>query len=102
MGYQTVLQRDRHVQFTFKTPTGDHFNCPMHDEITPGTLNDILARVALWNGIYTDELIRQPGKRQFPAHWCEISHRYSDATDPYGEYRFRYRSNVFRSSVSFP
>jgi hypothetical protein len=41
------------------TPAGEHaITVPMHKEIAPGTLNDILSKVSIWKGISKDELIR--------------------------------------------
>ena len=41
------------------TPAGEHLiTIPLHEEIAPGTLNDILSKVAIWKGLSKDELIR--------------------------------------------
>ncbi|HPP77413.1 hypothetical protein [Methanospirillum sp.] len=32
---------------------------PLHDEIAPGTLNDIAGKVSLWTGIHKRALIEQ-------------------------------------------
>ena len=38
---------------------GEHkITVPDHKEIAKGTLNDILSKVSLWNGISKDELIQ--------------------------------------------
>ncbi len=59
LGYHLVRQRGSHAQLKCITPAGDHtITIPMHDEIAPGTLNDILSKVAIWKGISKDELIR--------------------------------------------
>jgi len=59
LGYALVRQRGSHAQLKCTTPAGEHtITIPMHDEIAPGTLNDILTRVALWKGLPKDELIR--------------------------------------------
>ena len=59
MGYSVVRQKGSHVRLVKSTPIGDHkITIPLHDEISKGTLNDILSKVSLWNGIPKDELIR--------------------------------------------
>jgi len=59
LGYTPVRQRGSHAQLKCTTPAGEHtITIPMHDEIAPGTLNDILSRVALWKGLPKDDLIR--------------------------------------------
>ena len=59
MGYSVVRQKGSHVRLVKSTPVGDHkITIPLHDEIVKGTLNDILSKVSLWNGIPKDELIR--------------------------------------------
>ena len=59
LGYHVVRQRGSHVQLKCITPAGEHtITIPLHSEIAPGTLNDILSKVAIWKGISKDELIR--------------------------------------------
>jgi predicted RNA binding protein YcfA (HicA-like mRNA interferase family) len=59
LGYHIVRQKGSHVQLRCVTPAGEHtITIPLHDEIAPGTLNDILSKAALWKGISKDELIR--------------------------------------------
>lgn len=59
LGYTVVRQRGSHVQLKCITPAGEHaITIPLHDEIAPGTLNDILSKVALWKGITKEDLIR--------------------------------------------
>ena len=59
IGYSVVRQRGSHVRLMKSTPIGDHkITIPMHGEIATGTLNDILSKVSLWNGIPKDELIQ--------------------------------------------
>jgi len=42
-----------------ETPAGDHtLTVPLHTEIAPGTLNDILTKVAIWKGLSKDDVIR--------------------------------------------
>lgn len=58
LDYTIVRQRGSHVQLRCITPAGEHMiTVPMHDEIAPGTLNDILTRVAVRKGILKEELI---------------------------------------------
>ena len=58
LGYNVVHQRGSHVQMRKTTPQGEHrITVPIHPVTAKGTLNDILARVALWNGICRDELL---------------------------------------------
>lgn len=59
LGYQVVRQRGSHVRLKCTTLTGEHaITIPLHDEIAPGTLNDILSKVALWKSIPKEDLIR--------------------------------------------
>ena len=59
IGYSVVRQKGSHVRLFKSTPVGDHkITIPLHDEIAKGTLNDILSKVSLWNGIPKEELIR--------------------------------------------
>ena len=49
---------DSPIQLRCITPSGEHMiTVPMHDEIAPGTLHDILTRVAVRKGILKEELI---------------------------------------------
>jgi predicted RNA binding protein YcfA (HicA-like mRNA interferase family) len=58
LGYTIVRQRGSHVQLRCITPSGEHMiTVPLHDEIAPGTLHDILTRVAVRKGILKEELI---------------------------------------------
>ena len=60
MGYSSIRQRGSHVRFRKITVVGEHnITVPMHDPIAKGTLNDILSRLSLWNGIPKDELIER-------------------------------------------
>ena len=57
-GYVIVRQKGSHVQLKRTTPAGEHtITVPLHDEIATGTLNDILTKVSVWNGVPRDELI---------------------------------------------
>ncbi len=58
IGYEVVRQRGSHVRLEKQTPVGNHkITVPYHKEIAKGTLNDILNKVSLWNGIPKDELV---------------------------------------------
>jgi predicted RNA binding protein YcfA (HicA-like mRNA interferase family) len=58
LGYQVVRQRGSHVRLKCTTSTGDHaITIPLHEEIAPGTLNDILSKVALWKSIPKEDLV---------------------------------------------
>ncbi|WP_297468891.1 type II toxin-antitoxin system HicA family toxin [Thermococcus sp.] len=58
LGYSVVRQRGSHVRLEKSTPMGTHkITVPYHNEIAKGTLNDILNKVSLWNGVPKEELI---------------------------------------------
>ncbi len=58
LGYEVVRQKGSHVRLSKQTDVGEHkITVPMHPEIAKGTLNDILSKVSLWNGISKEELI---------------------------------------------
>ena len=58
IGYEVVRQRGSHVRLEKQTPVGNHkITVPYPKEIAKGTLNDILNKVSLWNGIPKDELV---------------------------------------------
>ncbi len=58
LGYKVVRQKGSHVRLEKETPAGKHkITVPYHSEIAKGTLNDILNRVSLWNGVPKEELI---------------------------------------------
>ena len=60
MGYQVVRQRGSHVRLEKPTNAGVHkITIPNHDPIAKGTLNDILAKVSVWNQIPKDKLIER-------------------------------------------
>lgn len=43
---------------TKRTRAGEHrITIPLHDEIARGTLNDIIQKVSLWNGIPKETLL---------------------------------------------
>lgn len=59
LGYRVIRQRGSHVRLICTTPSGEHaITVPLHEEIARGTLNDIISRVSLINGISKDEIIR--------------------------------------------
>lgn len=59
LGYQLIRQKGSHARLRCITPAGEHtITVPMHDEIAPGTLSDVLSKVSLWKGLPKDELIR--------------------------------------------
>jgi len=58
MGYEVLRQKGSHVRMRKVTNVGEHnITVPAHEEIAKGTLNDILNKVSLWNGIPKEELI---------------------------------------------
>ena len=58
IGYEIVRQKGSHVRLRKMTDLGEHkITVPRHPEIAKGTMNDILSKVALWNGIPKDKLI---------------------------------------------
>jgi predicted RNA binding protein YcfA (HicA-like mRNA interferase family) len=60
MGYQVVRQKGSHIRLEKSTPAGTHkITVPNHNPIAKGTLNDILSRVAMWNQISKEELIKK-------------------------------------------
>ncbi len=59
LDYEIMRQRGSHVRLRKVTTVGEHkITVPDHKEIAKGTLNDILSKVSLWNGISKDEIIR--------------------------------------------
>lgn len=60
LGYRVVRQRGSHIRLKKTTLAGEHaVTVPAHKVVADGTLNDILNRVSLWNGISKEELIRR-------------------------------------------
>jgi predicted RNA binding protein YcfA (HicA-like mRNA interferase family) len=58
LGYEIVRQKGSHVRLRKITAIGEHkITVPRHPEIAKGTLNDILSKVSLWNGIAKEELL---------------------------------------------
>lgn len=60
LGYEIMRQKGSHVRLRKTTPAGEHnLTVPDHKSLAKGTLNDILARVSLWNGMSKEELIER-------------------------------------------
>jgi predicted RNA binding protein YcfA (HicA-like mRNA interferase family) len=60
LGYETIRQKGSHLRLRKTTTIGEHnITVPNHKTIAKGTLNDILTRVSLWNGIAKQELIER-------------------------------------------
>ena len=60
LGYETVRQKGSHVRLRKTTTLGEHnLTVPDHKSLAKGTLNDILTRVSLWNGIPKEELLEK-------------------------------------------
>jgi len=60
LGYEVVRQKGSHVRVRKRSELGEHnLTVPDHDVLAKGTLNDLLARVSLWNGIPKEELIER-------------------------------------------
>jgi len=58
LGYETVRQNGSHIRLRKTTTLGEHnLTVPDHKSLAKGTLNDILTRVSLWNGIPKEELL---------------------------------------------
>ena len=58
MGYKDVRQRGSQVRLEKKTVVGTHkITVPNHKVIAKGTLNDILAKISLWNQIPKNKLL---------------------------------------------
>jgi predicted RNA binding protein YcfA (HicA-like mRNA interferase family) len=58
LGYQSVRQRGSHLRLRKITEVGEHsITVPVHKVVAIGTLNDILSRVSLWNGVSKQTLI---------------------------------------------
>lgn len=65
LGYEVQRQRGSHVQLQKITSIGKHsVTVPNHNPIAKGTLNDIISKVSLWNGIPKNELLDQMRTRQ--------------------------------------
>jgi predicted RNA binding protein YcfA (HicA-like mRNA interferase family) len=60
LGYEVIRQKGSHVRVRKRNELGEHnLTVPDHDVLAKGTLNDLLTRVSLWNGIPKDVLIER-------------------------------------------
>ncbi|MFO7675296.1 MAG: type II toxin-antitoxin system HicA family toxin [bacterium] len=58
LGYVQVRQRGSHIQLRKVTGSGVHcITVPAHKTVAKGTLNDILSRVGVWNGLSRQDLL---------------------------------------------
>lgn len=58
LGYQVIRQRGSHIRLRKVSELGEHnITVPDHDSIAKGTLNDIVTKVALWNGLSKEQLL---------------------------------------------
>ena len=58
LDYEIIRQRGSHVRLKKQTKIGEHtITVPNHTEIAKGTLNDILTKISMWNGIPKEDLI---------------------------------------------
>lgn len=65
LGYEIIRQKGSHIRLRKITSLGEHkITVPFHQELATGTLNDILAKVSLWNSVPKDELIEQLKKKK--------------------------------------
>jgi predicted RNA binding protein YcfA (HicA-like mRNA interferase family) len=59
LGYTIIRQKGSHIQLKKVKEDHEHtITVPNHDELAVGTLNDILTRVATWNGVSKEKLIK--------------------------------------------
>ena len=59
LGYSIQRQKGSHVSLRKMTAAGEHnVTVPKHKIIAKGTLNDILSKVSIWNGIGKEELLK--------------------------------------------
>jgi predicted RNA binding protein YcfA (HicA-like mRNA interferase family) len=59
LGYAVIRQRGSHIMLRKNSEAGQHnLTIPNHPEIAKGTLNDILSKVAIWNNISKEELLK--------------------------------------------
>lgn len=57
MGYVVIRQKGSHIRLRKKARAGEHnITVPAHKIIAKGTLNDILSKVSLWNGVSKESL----------------------------------------------
>lgn len=65
LDYTIIRQRGSHVRLKKETKIGEHIiTVSAHKEIAKGTLNDILSKISMWNGIPKEDLIAQIVKRK--------------------------------------
>jgi len=58
LGYSFNRQKGSHATYEKSAKVGEHtITVPLHKEITKGTLNDILNKTSLFNGISKDDLL---------------------------------------------
>lgn len=54
-----MRQRGSHIRLRKVSEAGEHnITVPQHKEIAKGTLNDILTKISMWNGMAKDNLIK--------------------------------------------
>ncbi len=58
-GYGITRQTGSHIRLTTQQPKQYHITVPDHSPIKVGTLNSILAEIAVQQGISRDELLRR-------------------------------------------
>ena len=59
LGYTVIRQRGSHIRLRKTTVLGEHnITVPAHNTIAKGTLNDILAKVSIWNDTPKEELMK--------------------------------------------
>jgi predicted RNA binding protein YcfA (HicA-like mRNA interferase family) len=60
LGYEVIRQKGSHVRLRKRSELGEHnLTVSDHDVLAKGTLNDLLTRVSLWNGIPKEALIER-------------------------------------------
>lgn len=60
LGYSVVRQRGSHKSLRKITASGMHaITVPEHRVIAKGTLNDIISKVSIYNGISKEDLIKK-------------------------------------------
>ena len=59
LGYAVIRQKGSHIRLRKTTNIGEHnITVPEHKTVAKGTLNDIIAKVSLWNNVSKDDLIK--------------------------------------------
>ncbi|MCX6006805.1 MAG: type II toxin-antitoxin system HicA family toxin [Chloroflexi bacterium] len=60
LDYTFDRQKGSHVTYEKTFKAGKHtITVPLHKEITKGTLNDILNRIGLFNGLSKEDLVKK-------------------------------------------